>query len=156
MKKEYKCIADDSITREFLACLKVMRMKAGLSQKGLADMLNIRKNDVQCYELGRNSPSLSVLMRLAEFFKYDLSESVNYKFFHQTIKPSSLKRELKRFGLSYTEIGKLAGYDRQQIFETVNYRKYASVGCMAAILEILKHERMSSRLREKFERRRRE
>ena len=140
MRRTLKLICLDSLTREFLASLKDRRINAGLTQRELGKQIGVGRADVQFYENGRYKPSLEILIKLADFFGCDLSESVNYKFFHRSLKPSYLKAKIKHFGFNYPELGRLIGYDKQVIFETIHYRKNSSVECMAAILDVLEQE----------------
>ena len=48
--------------------LKELRLQAGLTQKQLADQLNITKSVVSFYELRERTPSPEVLIKLATIF----------------------------------------------------------------------------------------
>ena len=93
-------IAIDAPTREFLQSMKASRVSRGLSQYKLAEAVGTKRANIQTYESGRNLPALTMLMRLADFFGYDLSESINYKYFHGYLAPSKIKAELTRWGLA--------------------------------------------------------
>ena len=48
--------------------LKILRKERRLTQQELADRLGIKRATVSNYEIGRRSPHLSELRRIAEFF----------------------------------------------------------------------------------------
>ena len=137
----------DAPTRKFLGMLRSFRTQARLTLRELATAIGAPLGTVKMYELGLNLPSLGVLMRLAEFFGYDLSESVNYKVYHGQISPSSLKRSLRRYALSYGELSRLTGYAKTNIYASVNQKTYGSLACLFAVLEVLRQEREQEALR---------
>ena len=93
--------------------------------------------------------ALGILMRLAEIFGYDLSDSVNYKVYHGELKPQNIKRLLCRYGLSYGELSELTGYAAANIYASVNQKSYGSIACLSAVLEVLRRERELERFRTK-------
>ncbi len=141
MRRPIKLSFLDKPARDFLTALKDLRLDAGLSQRDLGRQIGLRAGDIKHYEHGRYAPSIEILLKLADFLGYDLTASINYKFFHRSISPYALKAKIKRYGLNYSELAELTGYGKQIIFETVNYRRNASLGCMAAILDILEQEK---------------
>lgn len=145
-----KLIVLDGPTRKFLGELPALRGKLGLSQRKLVALMNLPLGTYQMYEAEINYPSLEVLMRLAEFFKYDLSESVNYKYYHRQIPPARLKARLERYGLSLSELSKLTGYGRAEISCAINFRGRGCVACYEAVLEALRVERESEQFRLKY------
>lgn len=48
--------------------LKELREDAGLSQKELADKLNVARTTIASYETGKSSLSIDILIRYADFF----------------------------------------------------------------------------------------
>ncbi|MBQ7543671.1 MAG: helix-turn-helix transcriptional regulator [Synergistaceae bacterium] len=144
-----KTIALDGPTQEFLRGLRGMRENAGLSQRELCKALNISRGTFHMYELGLNNPSLGMLMRLAEYFGYDLSDSVNYKVYHGKLTPADIKRTIRRYGLDYRELSRLTGYNFQHISQSVNMSGRWSAECLSAVLEVLRHERELERFRTK-------
>lgn len=137
---ESKNIALDEVSRKFLCSLRERRKRAGLTQKVVADYVGLKKSAISNYEQGRKTPSLRYLLKLAEILKYDLSESINYKIFHEQVELVSIKRQLKFFGLTYPELEKLTGYSVRQITSTLNFNINASVRCLSAIMEVLAQE----------------
>ena len=55
---------NDSISQK----LRILRKERRLTQQELADALGIKRATVSNYEIGRRSPHLSELRRIAEFF----------------------------------------------------------------------------------------
>ena len=65
MKKElpwYSCLDCHSL-------LRVLREKEGLTQKQVANYLQLSRSTYTYYELGKRQPSLQTLSRLAELFR---------------------------------------------------------------------------------------
>lgn len=56
------------MSNEIGSKLKTLRKGRGLTQEQLAEKLNISRASISNYEVGRRSPHLSELRRLAEFF----------------------------------------------------------------------------------------
>ena len=73
-----KRIVLDEPTSSFLQSLGDIRQKAGMSRKALAIALNISPANITDYESGKRMPSVEMLIRLTEFFSYDISKSLNY------------------------------------------------------------------------------
>ena len=147
MKSCRKLIVLDEPTRSFLAGMRSIRLNAGLMLSDVAKQLGEPLGTVKMYEEGFNLPSLHMLLKLAELFGWDLSGSVNYKFFHRKVQPSTLKSSLKKYGLSYSEVARLTGYDKANVYAAVNMRSYGSVLCFAAVLEVIRSEEEAESLR---------
>ena len=136
----WKMIVLDEPTRKFLECLSTERKKSGLTLRKLSEAIDAPLGTVKMYELGLNYPSLAILMRLAKVLCYDLSESVNYKVYYGMLCPREIKRKLRRYGLTYTELSKLTGYPKENVYASVNQKRYGSVLCLSAVLGVLKQE----------------
>ena len=145
-----KMIVLDSPTQSFLEELRKLRAKLGLTQRQLAATVKIPRNTYQNYELKRNYPTLGTLNHLAELLGYDLSESVNYKYYHKSPSSLELKERLTRYGLSLLELSKLTGYDMIHIYFTVRMQSRGSVSCYAAVLNVLKSEQESEEFRRRY------
>ena len=52
--------------------LTKLRVKRGMTQKGLAQILNVTPSAVSGYETGRNSPSDEIKCKIAELFEISL------------------------------------------------------------------------------------
>ena len=129
-------VALDPPTLTLLSSLRPLRVSANLTQKALANHLNITEGSITAYEKRKVAPKLGVLIRLADFFNYDLSESVNYKYYHRLIDPPALKDRIKRSGLRYLDIAELTGYSEHMILTSINL-KCASLPCLYAIFRAL-------------------
>ena len=67
MKKElpwYSCLDCHSLGER----LRILREKEGLTQKQVANYLQLSRSTYTYYELGKRQPSLQTLSRLAELF----------------------------------------------------------------------------------------
>jgi repressor LexA len=47
---------------------KELRLKAGLTQKALADVLGVERSSIVKYETGKNGPSAEILQKLADYY----------------------------------------------------------------------------------------
>ena len=58
--------------QEFGKRVKALRMGKGLTQEKLAEMLNISFSQISRIESGRSTPSIDVMIELAELFQVSL------------------------------------------------------------------------------------
>lgn len=147
MNPNTKCIILDEPARSFLASLRAERVRAGLTQSYVAECLNIARSTVGSYEHGINLPPLENLIKLAELLEYDISDSLNYKFFYRKIQPYKIKYNLRQYGLSYRELSELTGYEEERIGEAVRMKPKCSILCWAAVLGVIEQERKAYKIR---------
>ena len=57
--------------------LKELRKEKKLTQEDLAEKLNISARTVSRWETGSNTPDLSILVELADFYDVDIREIIN-------------------------------------------------------------------------------
>ena len=135
-----KSVLLDTPTNTLLSSLKQRRIDYGLSVKELAEKLCVNRVSVECYEQRKSPPCLLNLINISEFFNYDLSKSLNYKFFHGLIQADSIKARMKSLGLTCAELAKLSGYSRSVVYETINLRSGTSLFSLNAVLNVLGKE----------------
>ncbi len=148
MEAGTKMIVLDGPTQRFLEELPKLRGKLGQTQRELAASINLPYSTYKNYERRVRSPTLGNLMKLAEYFGYDLSESVNYKYYHNEF--PDLKEKLSHYGLSMVELSSMTKYVLQQVWRSVHKRERGSVSCYGAILEVLSSERESEIFRQRY------
>lgn len=145
----WKMIVLDAPTRKFLVGLRRARQRVGMRQRDIAEALKLDETTYQKHELGLSYPSLENLMRLAEYFGQDLSASVNYKVYYRTLRPRDIKRQLRRYDLSYRELSEQTGYTLDLICRSVCMTNRGSLACLSAVLEVLRHEQELEELRKR-------
>ena len=145
-----KCIVLDGVTQEFLSRLRELRQSLGLTQNEAASALGIHKDLLRLYEYGRKIPYLERLIMLADFYCYDISGSINYKFYHGEIKLWNIKAQLKIYGLRSCELSEHTRYSTGRINQVIRSKKLSSILCLASILEVINHERESWNFRKKL------
>ena len=145
-----KYIVLDVITQEFLSRLRELRRSLGLTQQEAASALGIHRDLFRLYENGRKIPYLERLLMLADFYCYDISDSINYKFYHGEIQLCNIKAQLKIYGLESGELSEYTSYSRGRICQVIRDKKLSSVLCLASILEVINHERDSWNFRKKL------
>ena len=59
--------------------LKTLRKEAGLLQRELAQRLNLTKNAVSGWEVGRNQPDYDTLLRICDIFDVSVDEMLRSK-----------------------------------------------------------------------------
>ena len=138
-----KRIVLDEPARKFLQSLKAMREDAGLSKAVLAEAIGIARTNLTNYENGKRLPSLEVLIKLAEFFRYNLSESLNYKLYNGEISPAWLCCQLKRYGFNYAELSRMTGYSLYSVRNCFVFSRRITPQCLYAVLEVLEQERQA-------------
>lgn len=80
-----KKICLDEVSVRFLRLLKSERLKAGLSQSELGKLVGTKRSLISTYENKSRIPTVGYFVKLAEVLGYDLSSSVNYKYYHGLI-----------------------------------------------------------------------
>ena len=127
----------DIPTSSLLSSLKQRRLTYGLSITELADKLCISRRSIACYERKEYPPTLLTLINIGEFFSYDLSDSLNYKFFHGLIRSDEIKERIKFVGLTCVELACLTGYSVKSIYSAIHISANASIFCLDAVLKAL-------------------
>ena len=61
--------------------IRVLRKKNGLLKKDLADQLNITRQALSNYEVGKRIPDIFELIRMAEIFKVSVDEIIGREGF---------------------------------------------------------------------------
>ena len=127
----------DIPTSSLLSSLKQRRLTYGLSITELADKLCISRRSITSYERKEYPPTLLTLINIGEFFSYDLSPSLNYKFFHGLIRSDEIKAHIKLAGLTCVELACLTGYNIKSVYNAVNISANTSLFCLDAVLNAL-------------------
>lgn len=65
---------------EFSNRLKQLRLALGCTQSQMAELLGITTRGYRNYELGAREPELSILIKLADYFKVSLDDLVGRDF----------------------------------------------------------------------------
>ena len=60
--------------------IKLFRKNMGLTQEGLANLLNAKKSLISNYENGYSTPDIYTLIKLADIFQISLDELVGRTF----------------------------------------------------------------------------
>ena len=139
-KKGTKLIVLDEITRKFLAVLRNERQRKGLTLKETAAYIGCTFSKISAFERGESYPGLETLMRLSEMYDYDLSGSVNYRYYHGKIYRCVIWREMKKYKLTCKELSSLTGYGLLAIYRAVHVESGLSLECLDAVLGVLKRE----------------
>lgn len=145
-----KFIVLDEVTVKFLSELRNLRLQKGLSIYRVSPEVGISHHVISRYERGKLTPMLENLITLAEYYDYDISESINYRFYYRKIKSCDLKAELKRYGLSTRELSNITGYRITRIQESLKMASTGTILCLAAILDVISHERELYKFRKKL------
>jgi putative transcriptional regulator len=59
--------------------LEELRKKAGITQEGLADKLEVSRQTISSLESGRYNPSILLAFKIARFFGVDIEEVFIYE-----------------------------------------------------------------------------
>ena len=133
-----KAILVDESTARFLGMLRSLRMEQGYTQKELAVKIGVRNQCVLSrYETGSKLPQLGHLIRLAKILNYDLSSSLNYKFFYGELDAAGMRA--KELELSCEEFANCLKFSKRSISDALHMTKDTSVMCVAAILGYFAH-----------------
>lgn len=145
-----KYIVLDNITSEFLKNLRSLRKEKKFSLDFVAHCLGTTSSNIISYEKGTNVPTLLRFIKLAELLDFDISASINYKFFYGKIRTYKLLKALDAFDFSLSEISQITGYCERCVNDAINLSPYASIHCLYAVIQLVQRERNSLALREKL------
>ena len=148
-KRNTKLIVLDEITRKFLSELRTERKLRGLTLKETAGYIGCVFSKISEFERGDVYPSLETLMRLSELYEYDISGSVNYRYYHGKISSNKILSEMKRYKLTCKELTCLTGFGLLAIYRAVHMDRGASLECISSILSVIEREKELSRFRER-------
>lgn len=142
-----KFIEMDALTSYFIKSLKLRREILKLSLPELSKKLGISKSMLWFYEKEINLPKLTPLMKLANFYDYNLAGTLNYRVFYKEIDFNYVKSNLKRYGINASELSRIIPYSKSCILRTIKNQSGMSISCLKAILEIIKAEKEREKLR---------
>ncbi|TKI52853.1 helix-turn-helix transcriptional regulator [Lysinibacillus mangiferihumi] len=66
----------NEITTNFARNIKDLRIKNKLTQKQSAEMLSKKESTVRMWELNKNEPSLTTLVKLSKIFNVSIDEMI--------------------------------------------------------------------------------
>ena len=112
-KDKYLYIDED--TRRLIGTIKHEREKLGLSQRQFAQAIGISHTQICRYETGKFFPSLSIFLKLAKFFHWDISNNVNF-LFKRRLK-SVIQKQKKTYALTIAELQELMHLSHAPIIE---------------------------------------
>ena len=133
-----KKICEDAPTRQFLRELKPLREGMGYTREELARKIEVRPRTLKDYELQTRQPVLGRLLKLAEVLNYDLSRSLNYKYYHGKISLITIRRRMVEKGITPQTLSKLTGYSLRMVYDTLIQRGTESLSCLDAVLQVLR------------------
>lgn len=100
--------------------LKLLRIEKGLSQKQLAEKVNVSQQSINKYENHDVEPNLETLCMLADFFGTSVDYLIGHTDIKNKIEPVSefaLNREEEDFIKKYRD---LSAYDKETIITIIN------------------------------------
>ena len=150
MRPHDKQICPDEVSMSLIRSTKSLRRGMKLTQKMLAENLGITRAAVSCYERGKALPTLPILMKLAVILGVDISGSINWKYYHGQVSRYELKTGLRRYGLTYGELGMLLGYAEGTVYDVVNFAYGFSLECLSKVVEVLERENEAGKFRRKL------
>lgn len=136
-----KKICLDEVSMRLLCSLKSERLRRGLTQKELGVKIGVDRGIISHYECGRKRPYLCHLIKLSETFGYDLSSSVNYKYWHGQIEWYKLRQQMAYYGFTCSELSGYISYHINAVCTALYGEEDFSLDCLNAILRIFENER---------------
>ena len=130
-----KKICVDEIVIEFMRSLKAEREKRGFTMRMLAEKAGCGESTLAHYEDMSHFPrTVGILMRLSEALGYDISGSINYRYYHGQIDIAGIRERIASSGLTVSEIENRAGCDK--IF-TPGGEDIISLNALSSVLRVL-------------------
>lgn len=144
--KKVVWIYPDKITLNFLASLKERRKNLKLTIREISKNIGITSSCLFYYEQGRIYPCLKNLIKLADFYSADISESINWKVYHGKIKLYDILKQKIKYALSYGEIASECEISKHTLLRALNGKTDGSIRGLGQLIEVLEREKE----REKF------
>ena len=158
--KERIYIVRDGVSMDFLMRLKELMAQRGVTKKELGEYIGVKPKTVQTYLSRKSTPSLGVLVKLAEFFHWDISDSVNYKLYHEGVTPevltrkrvppqaialdavtmqflSNLKQTIRARGMTQQQVADRVGVSRQSLTHYFLFHNAPSLETLFKLAEVL-------------------
>ncbi len=137
MNVSNKKICEDAPTREFLRDLKKYREAQGYTREELAQRIGVSPLTLRDYERQASIPVLVNLLKLAEVLNYDISHSLNYKYFHRKITPAKLRIQMHERGITPPQLSRRTGYPLCMVHDVLKDTPKLSLQCFGAIQQVL-------------------
>ena len=134
-KDKYLYVDED--TRRLIGTIKHERNKLGLSQRQLARAINISQTQICRYETGKIFPSLSIFLKLAKFFHWNISRNVNFRF-KRSVK-AKIHKQKKTYALTIAELQKLMHLSQAPIIEFLAGK--GSICAFAQFMRVINEEK---------------
>lgn len=150
-EQKLKRACRDEIAVEFVKSIRARREAMGLKRSEVAERIGINPSTMGKYERYVKFPCLDSLIKLAEFFNVDISESINWKCYHGEIRLDEIRRDLLRYGISYNEAENsddICG--RATLYYTVHGKARGTLISLGRIIELINQEKRRERERNKM------
>lgn len=151
MDMSSKKICNDEPTQGLLRGLKELRESIGYTRKELAQRIEVRPRTLQNYELQTRQPVLGRLLKLAEILGYDLSRSLNYKYYHGKVSLIRIRRRMLEKGITPQTLSRLTGYSLSMVQDTLMEKEKMSLSCLDAVLQVLRERTRNVQLEPQVE-----
>ena len=145
-----KRICLDEASVRLLRSLKSERQKLGMSQGQLGKLIGATRSIISTYEVGYRLPTVGYFVKLAEVLCYDLSSSVNYKYWYGQIEWWKLREQLTYYGFTCGELSSYIGYADVAVSRVLRHAYDFSLDCLNAILRIFEDERRLLKFRKEL------
>ena len=149
-EKSRMLIYPDKITLEFLSKLKELRKMLNLTLRECLEKTGIRESNLNDYERGNTYPCLKNLIKLANFYNYDISDSINWKFYPGKIRLWDIAQKKEQYALSYGDISEKLGSNKTLLCFTLSGNKIGSLRSLGRIVECLEREKELEKFRNKM------
>lgn len=121
--KNYKYIVYEGEFMEISDRLRVLREEQGYSQNDLAEKLNISRQSISKWELGKSTPDITYFIKLSEIYNITLDELIKGKEFQENIKDNIKNNEFKEDKVLMDNESKIYNYELEKEDEFVDHNK---------------------------------
>ena len=124
-----------------LASLKEGRLRIGLTQRKLAELVGVKLKAIQNYEYRVCYPMLSTYLKLAEILGWDMSEDPNYEYYRAYQKSHNpMYCRKRRYGYTNEELSRALHISEESVRHVVKKMGSASVANYARVRQIFIEE----------------
>ena len=135
-----KKIVIDEVAANFLKNMKSIRLKSNYQAEAVAILVGHNPKAIREYERYNRTPTLRTFIKLAELFNYDVSESINYKFYHRKINTGNLIKRIRYYGLTIADLSAITGYSTSAISKSIHLKRGASILCLYTVMQAIEDE----------------
>ena len=129
----------DDKAEALLRTLKVAIRTSGKTKDKIAREAHVSRSVIERWVQGKEIPTIGNLISLAQILNVDISDSINFKWYHDLIDVKQIEQKIAKFNLTPRDIASMLNFAESYVSMIVVTcgLKYAPVCFIAELLEAL-------------------